>query len=142
MKLYIPACGDRIVLTKAWEFDLYLEHRNVNFAKEHDLVDEKFGRWDGYDRTGDRRLKMVKAKLPAGTVLEVDRVYIRQFSKGALEVGNDFDSITFKVMKGDKPARNQRFWCKLPDCYEIDYKQEIDSRYRDRVKAVRQVMEG
>jgi len=28
MKLFIPACGDRVTLTKSWAFDLYLERRN------------------------------------------------------------------------------------------------------------------
>lgn len=145
MKLYIPACGDRLTLTRVWEFDLYLEHRNLKFAKEHKLVDEKFGAsyWDSYvnGRNGGQ-LKHLRASLPKGTVLECDRVYIRTFSKSALQVGSDFDSISWKVMKGDRPARNQRFWAKLPDCYAIEYEQGPDSLYRDRVKAVRQVMEG
>jgi hypothetical protein len=148
-KLYIPACGDRLTLTKAWEFDLYLERRNVKFAQEHGLVDAKFDPWrDGYHKGADGRpeydrgLKKVRHSLPKGAVLECDRVYIRTFSKSALQVGGDFDSISWKVMRGEKPARNQRFWVKLPDCYEIEYSQGPDSLYRDRVKAVRQVMEG
>jgi len=147
MRLYVPACGDRLTLVEPWEFDLYLEHRNVKFAKERKLVDEKFDPWrDGYGRDADGRsngtLKHVRAALPAGTVLECDRVYIRTFSKSALEVGNDFDSITWKVMKGEKPARNQRFWAKLPDCYAIEYEVSADSMYRDRIKAMKLVHES
>jgi hypothetical protein len=33
MKLYVPACGDRIVLTQPWTFTLYFERRNDVFAK-------------------------------------------------------------------------------------------------------------
>ena len=140
MKLFIPACGDRVTLTSDWSFDLYLESRNMRFAEERKLVEaKKSDRWGSYDRG---ELRKVKASLPAGTVLEVDRVYIRQFSKGAVEVGKDYDSITFKVMKGEKPARNQRFWVKLPDVYEIEYDLPLGSLYRDRVKAFKSVHES
>ena len=97
MKLYIPAIGDRLVLTKDWEFLLYLERRNTAFAKEHKLVDEKFGEsyWDAFEdgRYGNR-LKSVTASLPKGTTLEVDRVYIRTFNKSALKENEDYDSIS------------------------------------------------
>lgn len=146
MKLYIPACGDRLVLTKAWEFDLYLEHRNLKFAQVLGLYQPKPKEhaWNVYEsgeRWGDR-LKRARAALPEGTVLECDRVYIRTFSKSAVEVGNDFDSITWKVIKNGKPQRNSRFWAKLPDCYEIEYRLETDGLYRDRVKTVKYVLES
>jgi len=142
MNLFIPACGDRITLTKPWRFTLYLESRNMKFAIEHKLVGEKTDRWGVHENGDYRKYKSVQASLAAGTVLECDRVYIRTFSKSALEVGDDYDSITWKVMKGDKPARNQRFWAKLPDCYEIEYDLPVGSLYRDRVKAIRLVHES
>ena len=40
---------------------------------------------------------------------------------------------------GDKPARNSRFWCKLPDVYSLEYKLERDSLYRDRVKVFKEI---
>jgi hypothetical protein len=147
MQLFIPACGDRLTLTKKWEFDLYLEHRNLKFAETQKLISEADVKQAGYGnlwvgKPYEGALRVVKAVLPVGSVIECDRVYIRTFSKSALQVGNDFDSITWKLMKGDKPARNSRFWVKLPDCYTIDYKLETDSLYRDRIKAVKLVMEG
>jgi hypothetical protein len=150
MKLFIPACGDRVTLESPWTFDLYLwRRRNVKFALEHKLVDPKFDPWrDGYFRDADGRpqyggrLKSVPFTIPAGAVLECDRVYIRTFSKSALEVGNDFDSISWKVMRGERPARNQRFWAKLPDCYEIEYSLPAGSLYRDRVKLLKLVHES
>ena len=110
MKLYIPACGDRLVLTKAWEFDLYLEHRNPKFAQVLGLYQPKPKEhaWNVYEsgeRWGDR-LKRARAALREGTVLECDRVYIRTFSKSAVEVGNDFDSITWKVIKNGEGNMN------------------------------------
>jgi len=140
-KLFIPACGDRLTLTKPWNFDLYLERRNLKFAQTQKLVGDKFNCWkEGYGK--DHQIKSIPAMISKGTTLECDRVYIRTFSKSAVQVGNDFDSITWKVMKNDKPARNQRFWAKLPDCYEIEYDLSVDSLYRDRVKAVRIVLES
>jgi hypothetical protein len=59
--------------------------------------------------------------LPAGTVLTLDRYYIKH---GA----NDFDSITFRlpkpkgrVKKGDPVPPSGRFWCKLRDANRIEF---------------------
>lgn len=138
MKLFIPACGDRVTLTAPWRFTLWLEHRNVDFAVERGLLPKDADKWSFY-RMGvlESRLN----ELPAGTVLECDRVYIRTFNKSALEDDNDFDSITWKVMKNGKKAVRQRFWAKLVDCLNIEY--ELvgpDALFRDRVKAVKAVM--
>jgi hypothetical protein len=150
MKLFIPACGDRVTLTKPWAFDLYLERRNVKFAQSLKLIPEKFDPWNDC-WTGERyrsALKSVTVILPKGSVLECDRVYIRvrsritTFSKSALETGNDYDSITWKLLKGEKATRAGRFWAKLPDCYSIEYSLQEDSLYRDRVKLVKLVQES
>jgi len=146
MKLFIPACGDRVTLTKSWAFDLYLERRNVKFAQSLKLIPEKFDPWNDCWTTppwGYRSaLKSVMVILPKGSVLECDRVYIRTFSKSALETGNDYDSITWKLLKGEKATRAGRFWAKLPDCYSIEYSLQEDSLYRDRVKLVKLVQES
>lgn len=142
MKLYIPACGDRLRLTKDWTFDLYLEHRNVKFAQLKELVPKTFNAWnDGYEMIDRYRskLKKITATLPKGTMLECDRVYIRTFSKSAVKVDNDFDSITWKIIN-EKGKAAGRFWTKLPDCYDIEYKQDSDDRYRDRVKLIKEVL--
>ena len=64
--------------------------------------------------------------LPKGTVLAVDRIYIR---KGA----SDFSSITFFAKGlGETEVKNrwsgrttkwkaQRFWAKLSDCNQIEF---------------------
>lgn len=145
-KLFVPAIGDRLTLTAPWEFTLSLERRNLKFAAEQGLLTdaEKKERWNifvGTDRA-QRHLKVVKASLPAGTVLEVDRVYIRQFNKSALSDDVDFDSITFKVTRDGKPVKNQRFWTKLPDAYGIEFTMPVGSMYRDRVKVFREVHEA
>ncbi len=128
MNLYIPACGDRFKLTEDWTFALFLESRNMKFAGHRSLLsqDEK-GKDAVY--TGERYTSALAFRLctlKAGSVLEVDRVYVRQHSKSASSVDNDYDSITFKVV-GEK---NGRFWAKLADCNAIACEQE--STYRER----------
>jgi hypothetical protein len=136
MKLYIPACGDRIRLTKEWKFDLYLERRNLAFAKSKELIPEKFSYMDCWN---GRTLKKVQTSVPKGTVLECDRVYIRTFNKSKVKVESDFDSITWKIIT-EKGKCAGRFWTKLPSCYDIEYKQDADDRYRDRVKLIKEVL--
>jgi len=141
MKLFIPACGDRITLIESWTFDLYLESRNMKFAKTYKLAKESADDWGVYEDNRNGVLKHVSATLSTGTVLECDRVYVRTFSKSAVKVGDDYDSITWKIMKGEKPAKNSRFWCKLPDCYNIEFELVADSLYRDRVKVFKEIHE-
>lgn len=144
-KLFIPACGDRLVLAAPWEFTLYFESRNISFAKELGLVD--VGRsWSMYEDPppGERYcvLKKAQVTLPPGLVLECDRVYIRTFSKSALKEDKDFDSITWKVVKNGKTVQKLRFWAKLSQCLDIRYELQSDSLYRDRVKLIKQVQEA
>jgi hypothetical protein len=143
MKLFIPACGDRITLEELWTFDLYLERRNMQFAKIRDLVDQKADDWGVFE--GERHASgyaRAEVTLPVGTVLECCRVYIRTFNKSALEESNDYDSITWRVMKGNKPATKQRFWAKLVDCCKIEFSIANDGTYRDRVKLLKLVCES
>lgn len=143
MKLFIPACGDRIVLAQDWTFPLYLERRNMQFAKKLGLVAKDVDSWGVYEgeryRSGYKR---VNVTLSAGTIIECDRVYIRTFNKSRLELGNDYDSITWKTIKKGKAETHGRFWTKLCDCNGLEYELQHDSLYRDRVKLVKQVMEA
>lgn len=131
MKLFVPACGDRVKLIKDWTFAVFLEHRNMKFAAHRNVVTKEEASqnaWGMY--VGDRyssQLAIRVCTLKAGTILEVDRVYIRQFSKSAGSIDNDFDSITFKIV-GEK---HSRFWAKLADVNEIDC--ELESTYKQRL---------
>jgi hypothetical protein len=127
MKLFIPAVGYRIKLTKEWSFDLYYESRNDSLMK---VVDP------GWDETpigwqaryvGDRYsggLKHVRTSLPLNTLLEVDRVYIRTMNKTAQSSDDDYDSVTFKVI--DEKKKRTRFWAKLCDVNEIEYELPVE----------------
>lgn len=136
-RLFIPACGDRLKLTAPWKFSLYLESRNMKFAKELKIADPGVSRW----QSGVLPKKNVE--LPEGTIIECDRVYIRLYNKGRTQPENDYDSITWKILKvkgkEGKGKISGRFWVKLPDCYSIEYELEWDALYRDRVKLVDQV---
>lgn len=94
MKLYIPAIGDQLQLTADWTFTLYNERRNWGFANVMMLP----------------HTHELKHTLPAGTVLKVDRIYIRSNHR-------DYDSITFRVIG----VKNARFWVKLHDANTIEY---------------------
>lgn len=138
MKLYIPAVGDRIVLVAPWTFDLYVERRNTQFGEAFKVHPTGLDPWKHRNR--DNSLKSYSCTLDAGTELECDRVYVRTFSKTAMTVGKDYDSITWKVIRNGKAVRHGRFWAKLPDCYDIEYEQRIDGQYRNRIKMVKAIM--
>lgn len=143
-KLFIPACGDRLTLVKPWAFTLYLERRNVKFAEELGLKEKTpKGSWASsvYAAPRSNKLKTVEVTLPSGTELEIDRLYIRTFNKARIQEGDDYDSVTFKVVQEGKGKRNQRFWVKLSATADIEYRLDGDSLYRDRVKTVKQIME-
>lgn len=144
MKLYVPACGDRLTLSKPWTFRLFLERRNIKYAKTRGLYDGEES-WGVYvDNNFHKGLASVEVTLPEGTVLECDRVYIRTFNKSRVEEGDDYDSITWKIIdkKRDTMEKFGRFWVKLTDANEIEFDLESDSFYRDRVKSVKAVMQS
>jgi len=132
MKFYVPSIGHQIRLTDDWEFPLFTEGRNDSL-----LTRLQPGLTYSY---GDTR--SILAVLEKGTVLQVDRIYIR---KGKSE----WDSITFwvKFAPNDKERakvsksggrrwhhqpeedtsvsdrqqkfKGARFWAKLEDVNEI-----------------------
>ncbi len=130
-KLFVPACGDRITLVQPWQFNLYLEHRNIKYAQSVDLVPNTQN-WSVYVPNTNYKLATAAHIIAPGTVLECDRVYIRSTSKRAKSVEDSYDSITWKVVINNKPSRNQRFWAKLSDCYTMEFDPASISRYQDR----------
>jgi hypothetical protein len=127
-KLYIPACGDRITLINSWEFPLYLEHRNIEFAKQIELYVGK-QKWGVYN---SGKLAALPCTLKPSTVLECDRVYIRATSKSADSAEDSYDSISWKVIVNGKAAVKQRFWAKLSDCCNIEFDPTNVSTYQSR----------
>ena len=66
MNLYIPDIGDQFRLTEDWEFPLFRERRNDGLVTR---VNPAIGPI-GYGRCEES----IGCCLPAGTVLQVDRV--------------------------------------------------------------------
>tara|TARA_B100000073_G_scaffold348064_1_gene364836 strand:- start:3146 stop:4219 length:1074 start_codon:yes stop_codon:yes gene_type:complete len=94
MKMLIPVCGDVIKIAKDVEVELKNIAQNTNFLEKYD---EKL-----------KNVKQINKKkhfitLKKGTLLTIDRVYIRQGDSAK------YNSITFKINK-DKNLPNGRFF--------------------------------
>lgn len=124
-RLYVPAIGDRLELVEPWTFKLHNERRNTTLFAALGLKYTDSYDWIGHGRYGD---KPVDVTLPAGAVLRVDRIYIRQgldeFSSLSFFV--EGTSATVKKLWTDdnsgKHKRAVRFWAKLDDCNRIVFR--------------------
>lgn len=114
--LYIPTIGDSFTLAEDWTFTLHDEYRNTDMRSiiEGEAFQQLVLRHNWKD---------VQVTLPKGSVLKVDRIYIR---KGV----GDYDSITFWLTDcpnkawapkkaGGTAAGRGRFWVKLADANNI-----------------------
>ncbi len=103
MKFNFVSIGTTIILKSDWNFDLMEEYRNRSM---YSLIGHTpLSSWG----------RLLKTSLPQGTVLKVDRIYIR---KGA----EDYNSISFVVKKLPFPRKGKlRFWVKLKDANNIDF---------------------
>lgn len=136
IRLFIPPLGTRLELDQAWEFYLYAEDRNSRLfdllAKtpllSSEVATETFDTsprgearyslsWDMNKRCYKQEKTLVK--LPIGTILVVDRIYIRSGQE-------DFDSVSFMCERIPGFAEPQgkkktvaRFWAKLDDINKI-----------------------
>lgn len=134
-RMYVPDVGDELTLAADWTFTLHQEYRNNDVIEALGLKDdayykrleERAASSDWHVRqAADRFLSSLtwRVTLPRGTVLRVDRLYVR---KGA----SDYSSLSFYVEKtslaaltpakkggGFKKGR-RRFWAKLGDVNEM-----------------------
>jgi hypothetical protein len=109
MRLFIPALGTRLRLTKDWQFSLLCEARNKS------LWDLATGRAP-MDRIPvvHRRGQSAFIHLHKGDVLTVDRIFIRAGSES-------YNSVTFKgVVNYQGVNRHVRFWVPLMYANEIE----------------------
>jgi len=133
--LYVPHLGDDLKLTADWQFKLYNEHRNSSLY--HDLWHLKpsfdaYLSYHEYEKALDkcvaydnpsRKLDayfLKPAIIPAGTVLRVKRIFIRQGMP-------DYDSMTFttKLPDAQGKLKSVRFWAKLDDCNRIEFERVV-----------------
>lgn len=120
MRLFIPELGTQVILTEDWTFDLHFERRNETFGKKMGLTaphNPKYPDWKGFN-WWQADSPPVAVTLPVGTILTVNRIYVRQGNKA-------FSSVTFSAKipnptgKG-KPKGMGRFWVKLAAANTID----------------------
>jgi hypothetical protein len=124
----IPPLGTKIQLAEDWTFKLFEEGRNSKLL-------ESFGvrlAAQTYDWRNDMNSHQVT--LPAGTILNVNRIYIRNGCK-------DFDSVTFSIKKCPDKKLKGRFWAKLGDvnkivCFPIG--EHLEDVFQARDKAYKQ----
>lgn len=131
MKLFIPELGTQLQLTKAHSVKIEYERRNSIIADcspelwaEYQKLDKDYwticynfnsaNRGHALSEAYEALKKFKNEKpcfitLPKNTVLEVDRIYIRQGSA-------QYSSVTFKI-RGKKVLR---FWLTLSDVNKID----------------------
>jgi hypothetical protein len=141
MNLYIPEIGDTIKLSEDWKFKLHHESRNTKFAEilgytsnvlpvgytgnthwrergftpENEVIVDPNNRWNITSKLIYNTLPIV---LEKGTVLIIDRIYIRKGAK-------DYSSITFRIESCDnKKLNKKRFWVKLKDANNIEFNEQ------------------
>jgi hypothetical protein len=107
MKFNIPSVGYKFLVKQDWAIALYDEYRNSVAHK-----------WLGVKPlVGSNGYRIINSSVPVvipeGTLLSVDRIYIR---KGK----DDYDSITFRVL-GVKGYGVVRFWVKLDELNNLEY---------------------
>jgi hypothetical protein len=134
-KLFVPYCGDLLTLTANWEFTLHWEGRNGAMWKALGVEDEDGDfSWRIHDEvkvaietlggrvnrsTQYNHEATLKVSLPEGTVLKVDRVYVRNGNSA------DFNSLTFRIMEcGDPRLVRKRFWARLHDVNAMEIRDE------------------
>jgi hypothetical protein len=142
-RLFIPPLGTRLELAQNWKFPLMAEKRNKRlweyFTREElpsfwgtSLVNSPYYK-EKYPLSNIAAQESITVELPAGTVLIVDRIYIRQGAKG-------FDSVSFRCesipniagsAEWGKPGLRKktvgRFWAKLEDVNRIMAKVDLDA---------------
>ena len=107
MNLFVPELGTELELTQDWTFTLYAEHRNESLWK----IAGKPMPGYGYGN----RLQSIPMTLPAGTVMKVARIYVRN-GQGA------YSSLTFSLKSMNGKKASGRFWAKLADVNQLDCK--------------------
>jgi hypothetical protein len=114
-KLAIPELGQKLLLQNDLEVEIYLEYRNEKFLGQIN-PDWLLSSANRYYNSG--RMPKHRVMLPAGTLLTVDRIYIRKGS-------SDYNSVTFSHTRTDKALRSSRlptgrFWISLKQANELD----------------------
>lgn len=118
---HMPSLGDTLVLAADWTFTVVNDSRNrllidwAGLASVPSNVYSYFplgtGQYDVTRNWHELRATTRAVTLPKGTVLTIDRIYLRKGSK-------EYDSVTFRgAIPGAK--RKVRFFARLADVNRI-----------------------
>lgn len=114
MRVFVPRIGTLLRLNQEWTFSVYRDYRNS--AALAALGDVK-GVYYADDPDGHAG----RLTLPTGTVLLVDRVYVRQ---GINNTGtpSEYDSLSFRVRAGGVTGLDarKRFFARVEDVNTLD----------------------
>lgn len=102
--MLIPVVGDVIKLKKDTSFDLKNVRQNNNFLKK---IEDSMGNVNQINKNKHH------ISIKKGTLLTIDRVYIRQGDS------SDFNSITFKI-SNDENLPNGRFFITVEEANTLD----------------------
>ena len=127
--LFVPDINTKLRLVLPWNFSIHREYRNTKFL-QFIMQDSNFSGYRHYrDTSNDPHQWQVQ--MDAGSIIIVDRVYIRK-GKGF----EDFSSLTFRLQKGSTlvyngvtltAKGNHRFWAKLRDVNKIVAEVDLNS---------------
>lgn len=118
MRVFVPELGTVLTLAEDWTFKIINEARNAGLAKLQGVMEGDYyfpfgtAEKSPYDGRQWRREPKDPGSytFPAGTSLEVDRIYVRK--------GNEeYSSLTFKTRVNGKVLR---FFAKLDDVNRIE----------------------
>ena len=115
-QLHIPSLGDVLTLAEDWTFTIVNDRRNesiIVWAGETSATNAWYPLGGLPNQPYHPLNRTIIVTLPKGTVLKIDRIYIR---KGAKK----FDSVTFnvpdmKVITHLRAKRAMRFFASLSD---------------------------
>jgi hypothetical protein len=113
--LNIPSIGTKLELSKDWLFSLHNEYRNDKFWDAYKAVHpDTEDRAKNISYLHDRPEQIIDCSLPKGTILSLDRIYVRKGKAG-------FDSVSFTINKCPIKGIKGRFWVKLEDANTLQY---------------------
>lgn len=134
--MFIPRIGNKITLSKPWKFKLHDEYRNEKFWQAllgnpqrtiyyygyHPAYHESAVQTPTTNHRGTKKADPVDVTLPKGTVLQVDRIYIKKGQPS-------YDSLSFVVTKGQSVPPG-RFWASLDEVNNtLDISSDVGCRW-------------
>lgn len=108
-RLFIPQIGNELKLISNWDCKVFGDSLNSTVFKALNIESSAYNG------------KNVDITFPKGTVLKVDRLYVRA-------PASSYDSITFRITSCPMKALNKaRFFVKLMDANKIEFEEIVQS---------------